>query len=110
MADSHRHSRRFQRRVEDFTCQRCGALNVGDGYTNHCAVCLTSKHVDVHPGDRADPCGGLMRPVSVASSHGRWRLTHRCERCGLERANFARAEEADAVIRLMRELGNPSRT
>ena len=51
-----------------------------------------------------------MRPVSVASSHGRWRLTHRCERCGLERANFARAEEADAVIRLMRELGNPSRT
>ena len=110
MTESHKPARRFRRRVENFTCERCGAFNVGDGYTNPCAVCLISKHVDLHPGDRANPCGGLMRPVSVARSHGRWRLTHRCERCGFERANFARPEEADAVIRLMRELADPSRS
>ena len=96
--------RRFQRRVENFTCERCGADNVGDGYTNHCARCLVSKHVDIHPGDRASTCGGLMAPVSVHQADGRWKLIHRCERCGFERANFARAEETDAVIGLMRRL------
>lgn len=106
MVDLHEPARRFQRRVEDFNCERCGAFNVGDGYTNHCSVCLTSKHVDIHPGDRTATCGGLMRPVSVDANHGRWRLTHRCERCGFERANFARPEETDAIIRLMRELAD----
>lgn len=99
-------SRRFQRRVENFTCERCGAFNVGDGYTNHCSTCLTSKHVDVNPGDRSEICGGLMRPVSVNGSHGRWRLTHRCERCGIERVNFARSQETVAVIQLMRDLAD----
>ncbi|MEK7158524.1 MAG: RNHCP domain-containing protein, partial [Patescibacteria group bacterium] len=46
-------SRTFQRRVEDFTCESCGAQVTGDGYTNHCPQCLVSKHVDVYPGDRA---------------------------------------------------------
>ena len=30
----------------------------------------------------------------------------RCERCGFERANYARPEEADAVIRLVRDLAD----
>ena len=95
--------RRFQRTVEDFTCARCGTANIGDGYTNHCAVCLYSRHVDVSPGDRASPCGGLMRPVSVHRSKGRWKLTHECEQCGFTRANFARPGETDAVIRFMHD-------
>ncbi len=106
MTESPTPSRRFQRRFEDFTCERCGAFNVGDGYTNHCSTCLTSKHVDVNPGDRAAACGGLMRPVHVDGNHARWRLTHRCEQCGFERANYARSEETDAVIRLMRDLAD----
>ena len=106
MTESRKPSRRFQRRLEDFTCERCGAFNVGDGYTNHCSACLTSKHVDINPGDRTAICGGLMRPVSVDRIHGRLRLTHRCERCGFERANYARPEEADVVIRLMRDLAD----
>lgn len=99
-------SRRFQRRVENFTCEACGAFNVGDGYTNHCAACLASKHVDIQPGDRASACGGRMKPISVYGAGGRWKLIHRCERCGFERANFARPEETDAVIRLMRSFAN----
>ncbi|MDE0661457.1 MAG: RNHCP domain-containing protein [Gammaproteobacteria bacterium] len=106
MTESQRTSRRFQRRVEDFTCELCGAFNVGDGYTNHCSACLTSKHVDIHPGDRTAACGGLMRPVCVDAKHGRWRLTHRCVRCGFERTNYARPEETEAVIRLMRDLAS----
>ncbi len=101
--ESSQQTRRFQRRIEDFICERCGAFNVGDGYTNHCAACLYSKHVDVAPGDRATTCCGTMRPTSVRMSKGRWKLTHECERCGFVRTNFARPEETDAVIRFMRE-------
>lgn len=95
---------RFQRTVEDFVCERCGAPNTGDGYTNHCGKCLYSKHVDVHPGDRASACGGLMRPVDVLRSGGRWKLVHECERCGFRRANRVREDETDAVIGVMRLL------
>ena len=95
---------RFQRTVEDFVCDRCCAANTGDGYTNHCRKCLYSKHVDVHPGDRASPCGGLMRPVDVVRSGGRWKLVHECERCGFRRANRVRDEEMDAVIGIVRRL------
>ena len=95
---------RFQRTVEDFVCERCGVANTGDGYTNHCGKCLYSKHVDVHPGDRASPCGGLMRPVDVLRTGGRWKLVHECERCGFRRANRVRDDETDAVIGTMRLL------
>ncbi len=99
-----RQSPRFQRTVEDFVCERCGTANTGDGYTNHCRACLHSKHVDVQPGDRASACGGLMRPVDVFRSDGRWKLVHECERCGCRRANRVRDEETDAVIGTMRRL------
>ncbi len=57
--------RRFQRRIENFTCGNCGAEIVGGGYTDHCPFCLFSKHVDVNPGDRNAKCGGVMKPVAV---------------------------------------------
>ena len=95
---------RFQRTVEDFVCERCGAANTGDGYTNHCSECLYSKHVDIHPGDRASPCGGLMRPIDALRRAGRWQLVHECGRCGFRRANRVRAEEMEAVIGVMRLL------
>ena len=97
-------ARRFQRTVEDFVCERCGAANTGDGYTNHCGKCLYSKHVDVHPGDRAASCGGLMRPADVLRRGGGWKLVHECERCGFRRANRVRDREMDAVIGVMGQL------
>ena len=60
----------FIRKTEDFICENCGAVVVGNGYTNHCPVCLYSKHVDRSPGDRAAGCGGLMEPVAVALKRG----------------------------------------
>ena len=37
-------ARNFQRHVEDFECEHCGAFVEGDGYTNHCPACLWCKH------------------------------------------------------------------
>lgn len=85
--------RKFQRRVEDFTCEHCGAAVSGDGYTNHCPRCLWSKHVDVNPGDRAADCGGLMPPVGALRKDGEIVLVHRCQRCGHVRRNRAAPED-----------------
>ena len=91
--------KKFQRRIEDFVCEHCAAAVSGDGYTNHCPHCLWSKHVDVNPGDRAAPCGGMMQPVRIEGTTPHYTLVHRCVRCGFERRNTVRpADDPDAVI------------
>ncbi len=95
---------KFQRRIEDFTCEHCGQRITGDGFTNHCPACLWSKHVDIHPGDRAEGCQGLMRPVAVSSLRGHYRILFRCERCGVERWNKADPQDDfDVLLRIARE-------
>lgn len=85
----------FTRTIESFICERCGKSVDGDGYTNHCPQCLTSKHVDVEPGDRAAACGGLMPAIGKEMKDGEWRVIQRCERCGHTRPN--RLVEGDDV-------------
>lgn len=93
--------KRFQRRIEDFTCEQCGASVAGSGYTNHCPRCLYSKHVDVNPGDRAANCGGLMQPVAVGSDHGEQTILHRCVTCGHEKWNkVAAKDDVDQIIQI----------
>ena len=79
--------KRFQRRIEDFTCEHCGAHVKGNGYTNHCPECLWSKHVDVNPGDRAAACLGMMEPIALEGTSPEYRIIHRCTRCGFTRPN-----------------------
>jgi len=94
-------SRRFQRRIEAFQCLHCGADISGDGYTNHCPACLWSRHVDVHPGDRAAECKGLMEPISYEVKGGETVLLHRCVACGFERRNrTAPNDDFEAILRL----------
>ncbi len=76
----------MKRTVEDFICEKCGADVKGNGYTNHCPVCLWSKHVDNVPGDREAECGGMMRPVGVEVSRGEIdRVVLKCQKCGFQR-------------------------
>ncbi len=102
-------SRQFQRRIEDFNCEHCGQPVQGDGYTNHCPACLWSKHVDVHPGDRAANCGGLMEPVGAETKAGEPILIHRCQRCGhVKRNRVAADDDRDLLFDLLAQ-GNPLR-
>lgn len=97
-------SPKFQRRVEDFTCGHCGKQVIGDGFTNHCPVCLWSKHVDINPGDRAETCQGLMQPVAVVSQTGSYRILFRCTHCGIERWNKAAPEDDfEMLLKIARE-------
>lgn len=95
----------FQRRVEDFTCEKCGTEVNGNGYTNHCPACLWSKHVDEHPGDRSVECGGLMEPIDVEMEGDEYIIVHRCSKCYFERRNRAAEDDnRDAMYSLRRSL------
>lgn len=94
-------TKKFQRTKEDFTCEKCGFLVHGSGYTNHCPKCLFSKHVDVNPGDRQAACQGLMEPIGVETKGGKYVILHRCVSCGLEKRNkAAKYDNSDTIIKL----------
>lgn len=77
----------FKKTKENFTCEQCGQHVVGDGYTNHCPYCLWSKHVDIHPGDRAAQCGGLMMPAIDSVKGSKYILKHTCVVCKHTKVN-----------------------
>jgi len=89
---------KFQRRIEDFTCEHCGTAVTGNGFTNHCPVCLWSKHVDIQPGDRAEACQGMMEPVNVVRKGDGYRILFRCTRCDVERWNKSTPEDDFEVL------------
>ena len=59
--------KRFRKNDSGFICQNCKKEVLPLGYTsrNHCPFCLCSLHVDINPGDRANDCGGILRPIQV---------------------------------------------
>lgn len=91
----------FTKTVEDFVCAVCQEPIRGNGYTNHCPKCLSSLHVDIHPGDRACACHGIMRPVGYEQRNGKEWILHRCEKCGFERRNSVQKEDSRTAVRLL---------
>ncbi|WP_338020907.1 RNHCP domain-containing protein [Rhodococcus sp. YH1] len=93
-----------------FRCIGCG-LDVpmqasGTAHRNHCPHCLTSRHVDRVPGDRAAGCGGRMEPISVTvRGAGEWVIIHRCRACGTLGAN--RCAGDDNPLALLRIVLRP---
>lgn len=93
--------KKFQRTIEDFICDKCGKETRGSGYTNHCPLCLWSKHVDINPGDRAADCGGMMEPVGVEIKRGEYSVINCCEKCGYKKKNkIADNDNFDEVIKI----------
>lgn len=96
--------KRFTKKDEGFVCEHCGREVSPLGYTSrdHCPFCLSSKHVDVLPGDRANPCRGRLAPVqSFPNAKGGFVIAYRCEKCGKEHRNVAaKDDDVDLLIRL----------
>ncbi len=94
-------NKKFQRKKEDFICEKCGRKVTGSGYTDHCPKCLWSKHRDVNPGDRQAKCGGLMKPVGVDFKGGEYSIFYCCEKCGHEfRVKAAPDDDFDEILKL----------
>ena len=93
-------TKHFIKKVEDFICEKCGATVHGTGYTNHCPKCLYSKHVDLDiPGDRLNPCQGLMKPIAVELQKNQYFIKHQCLKCGYQKRNkFQDDDNFDILI------------
>lgn len=94
-------TKKFQRRMEDFVCDKCGTSVTGDGYTDHCPTCLWSKHVDINPGDRASVCLGLMEPTRIEGGTDAYSILYTCTRCShTHRVKAHKQDSSDAIINL----------
>lgn len=93
--------KKFQRKIEDFICENCSFNVSGDGFTNHCPKCLWSKHVDIFPGDRLDPCLGKMKPIGIRQSKKGDQIVHECTVCGYRKNNkIGEGDDMDKVIEI----------
>lgn len=97
---------------QGFCCEHCQrmVLPVTNGsYRNHCPFCLCSKHVDIVPGDRRNPCRGLMDPIGLRTGKKGYQIVFRCRQCGFSNANriAEQTEQPDdfgLLLRLMTEF------
>jgi hypothetical protein len=90
--------RNFIRKYEDFTCLNCGAKVKGNGYTDHCPVCLYSRHVDINPGDRQSECMGVMVPVRRIYMRTYTELIYRCKKCLAEKKVRCSPEDSESAV------------
>ena len=102
-------NKRFSKNDNGFICKNCGKEVLPLGYTsrNHCPFCLCSLHVDINPGDRANTCGGILRPAGAEPDSKRgYIIIHKCEKCGAVVRNRAAHEakvqpdDLDLIIKL----------
>ncbi len=98
--------KKFIKNKEDFICEKCRKEVKGTGYTNHCPQCLYSKHVDVSPGDRANECGGLMKPIRVEGTGiDKMQIVHKCVKCAAEKNNkIQKDDDIEAVANVAKEF------
>ncbi len=88
---------------ETFVCKVCGKTVAPDGagsdHRNHCPYCLSSRHMDAEPGDRAAGCGGVMEPIAVwVRKNGEWAVIHRCKICGALSSNRIAADDSPTKL------------
>lgn len=95
--------KRFNMIDEGFTCENCKKEVLKLNYTarDHCPYCLYSKHVDINPGDRANNCKGLLRPISIEKYKNTYKIIYKCLKCGeLHKNIMANDDDFNEVIRL----------
>ena len=91
---------------EEFICEHCGAHVEKLKYSarDHCPFCLYSKHVDVNPGDRLNPCKGLLKPVYIEKFKDTYKIIYKCEKCGEIHKNImANDDDFDLIIELSKK-------
>ena len=96
--------KKFKKNDSGFICGKCG-FNVpplGKSSRNHCTSCLYSLHVDINPGDRKNPCRGLMKPVGIEVNTSKgYVIIYECEKCGFVGRNKAAEDDSmDKIIEI----------
>ncbi len=98
----------FIKRKENFICENCSNKVRGTGYTNHCPLCLWSKHVDINPGDRLAECRGMMKPIASDIKNGEYSVLLKCLKCGHSRKNkLAENDNFDTLLDIIKKEAKP---
>ena len=88
---------------ETFICEHCGKEVPKLEYSarDHCPYCLYSKHVDINPGDRANPCKGLLKPIDIEKFKDTYKIIYVCDSCGENHKNImATDDDMNEIIRI----------
>lgn len=88
---------------ESFICENCNRKVKKLGYSarDHCPYCLYSKHVDVNPGDRANKCMGLLKPIGIEKFKDTFKILYKCEKCNKEHKNImANDDDMNIIIEI----------
>jgi DNA-directed RNA polymerase subunit RPC12/RpoP len=92
---------------ENFICEVCGREVLKLNYTarDHCNHCLSSKHLDINPGDRAASCGGVLEPISIEKgAKDKYKIVYKCTKCGMTKKNImATDDNFDVVLEIMKK-------
>lgn len=95
--------KQFNMLDEAFICENCGKEVNPLGYTarDHCPYCLHSKHVDINPGDRANPCKGLLVPIGIEKFKDTYKILYKCRKCHQNHKNIiARDDDMEEIIKI----------
>ena len=96
-------------KVDDsFICENCNQKVDKLHYTarDHCPHCLYSKHVDINPGDRANRCRGLLKPVGIEKFKDSFKILYQCEKCKEQHKNIvAKDDDMNQIIELSKNTG-----
>lgn len=93
---------------EGFICEVCGKNVEPLKYSarDHCPFCLSSKHVDINPGDRQETCQGTLIPTDIEKSKkGDYKIIYRCSKCHTIRKNImAKDDDYELIIKLSNKV------
>lgn len=95
--------KQFTKLDEEFICENCKQKIEKLNYTtrDHCNHCLYSKHVDINPGDRQNPCKGLLKPIGIEKFKNTYKIIYKCEKCNQIHKNImATDDNMDLIIEL----------
>lgn len=88
---------------DNFICDNCHKKVNKLGYTvrDHCPFCLYSKHVDINPGDRSNPCQGALMPIGIEKYKDTYKICYRCQKCHQSHKNImANDDNYELIINL----------
>lgn len=90
----------FQKNNGSFVCKNCGkeVSKHPSSSRDHCNYCLYSLHVDINPGDRANNCLGLMRPVGLDIRNGKTQIVYECQKCNKRHKNIVAPDDNQELI------------
>lgn len=98
--------KKFTMRDEEFICENCGKNVSTLEYSarDHCPYCLYSKHVDINPGDRANDCCGLLKPIAIEKFKDTFKIVYKCTKCNQIHKNvIANDDDMNLIIELTKE-------